>query len=60
MSEPGLRLLSVAAVQLAVLPLTWLSVRWLRVPEQYELVAGIFLTLVYALLASTLSALFFG
>ncbi|HXF83676.1 MAG TPA: hypothetical protein VNN19_13075 [bacterium] len=55
-----MQLLSVAALQLVILPLTWLSVRWLRVPERHELVAGIFLTLVYALLASTLSALLFG
>lgn len=40
--------------QLLILPLTWVSVRWLRVPEHQELVAGIFLTIVYALFASTL------
>jgi hypothetical protein len=42
--------------QLVILPLTWLSLRALRVPERHELVAGIFLTIVYALLGSSLVA----
>jgi len=46
--------------QVLILPLTWLSLRLLRVPESHELVAGIFLTIVYALLASTLVALLTG
>lgn len=49
--------LAVLVGHLAILPLTWLSLRWLRVPEHHELVAGIFLTVVYALLASTVFAL---
>jgi hypothetical protein len=40
-----------------VLPLTWGSIRALRVPERHELVAGALLTIVYALLASTVAAL---
>lgn len=39
-----------------VLPLTVLSLRVLRVPARDELVAGIFLTAAYALLASGLVA----
>jgi len=40
--------------QAIILPLTWISLRWLGVPDRHELVAGIFLTIVYALFASTL------
>ncbi len=40
-----------------VLPLTVLSLRALRVSARDELVAGIFLTAAYALLASGLAAL---
>jgi hypothetical protein len=40
-----------------VLPLTVLSLRALRVCARDELVAGIFLTAAYALLASSLAAL---
>ncbi|MDQ7842270.1 MAG: hypothetical protein QN141_04265 [Armatimonadota bacterium] len=45
---------------LIVLPLTWMSLRWLGVPDRHELVAGIFLTIVYALFASTLFGIFSG
>jgi hypothetical protein len=44
-----LPLLVLAAIA-AILPLTRYSLRALRVPEEQELVAGIFLTLVYGLL----------
>jgi hypothetical protein len=47
-------LLAITIGHLMILPLTWLSVRWLGVPERDELVAGVFLTVVYALLASPL------
>jgi len=47
-------LLAITIGHLVILPLTWLSLRWLGVPERDELVAGAFLTVVYALLASPL------
>ncbi len=50
-------ILVIVISQLIILPLTWASVRLLRVPEHHELVAGIFLTIVYALFASTLATL---
>lgn len=53
-------LLVVATSHLMILPLTWLSLRWLRVPERHELIAGSFLTIVYALFASMLAALVVG
>lgn len=43
-----------------VLPITWVSLRWLHVPEHHHLVAGIFLTVVYGLFASTLAAVVLG
>ena len=52
--------LAIAAAQLIILPLTLATLRWLNVPQRYELVAGIFLTIVYALFASTLSTALFG
>ena len=60
--RPGsmMSLLVVATSHLMILPLTWLSLRWLRVPERHELIAGSFLTIVYALFASMLAALVVG
>lgn len=51
---------SLLAAAVLILPITWVSVRLLRVSERYELVAGIFLTVVYALVASTVAALLIG
>ena len=42
---------------IAILPLTVVSLRLLHVPPHHELVAGIFFTIVYALLASVLLSL---
>ncbi|MDQ7821117.1 MAG: hypothetical protein QN173_11035 [Armatimonadota bacterium] len=48
--------LRIVCIFAAVLPLTVLSLRALRVSARDELVAGIFLTAAYALLASGLAA----
>jgi|GEM_PF-6813083 len=53
-------LLAIAISQLVILPLTWISLRWLGVPERHELVAGIFLTIVYSMFTATLLAALLG
>lgn len=53
------RLVTLLAMVL-ILPLTWGSVKVLNVPDHQELVAGMFLTLVYALIVSSLVALILG
>lgn len=57
---PAMPIASTLTILVLVLSLTWGSIRLLRVPERHELVAGIFLTVVYALLASTIAALLVG
>lgn len=46
--------------QVVILPLTWMSLRLLDVPEHHELVAGSFVTAVYGLLAFTFGMIFAG
>lgn len=60
-SHPVLAALpSIALSQAIILPLTWATLRALHVPERHELVAGIFLTIVYALVVSSLARLVLG